>query len=59
MANAILTPEEEMALRSPIDEHVGAIQAKIDALRVDGTDKVVVLLTFLFPFPLPSPFQLS
>ena len=43
MANAILTHEEEMALRKPIDDHVGAIQAKIDALRVDGTDKVVAL----------------
>ncbi|MBE5024797.1 galactoside ABC transporter permease [Olsenella sp. DSM 107455] len=43
MANAILTPEEELALRKPIDEHVGAIQAKIDALRVDGTDKVIAL----------------
>ena len=43
MANAILTPEEEMALRKPIDDRVGAIQAKVDALRVDGTDKVVAL----------------
>ena len=43
MANAILTPEEELALRKPIDDHVGAIQAKIDALRVDGTDKVIAL----------------
>lgn len=43
MANAILTPEAELALRKPIDDHVAAIQAKIDALRVDGTDKVVAL----------------
>ena len=43
MANAILTPEAELALRKPIDDHVAAIQAKIDALRVDGTDKVVSL----------------
>ena len=41
MPNAILTSEQEMALRKPIDDYVGAIQAKIDALRVDGTDKVV------------------
>ncbi|MEE3420410.1 MAG: galactoside ABC transporter permease [Lachnospiraceae bacterium] len=38
--NGILTAEEEEKLRQPIDEHVGAIQKKIDALRVDGTDKV-------------------
>ncbi len=43
MPNAILTSEQEMALRKPIDDYVGAIQAKIDALRVDGTDKVVSL----------------
>ena len=43
MANAILTPEAELALRKPIDDHVAAIQAKVDALRVDGTDKVVSL----------------
>ena len=37
----ILTAEQEMELRRPIDEYVGAIQAKIDALRKDGTDKVI------------------
>lgn len=37
----ILSVEQELELRRPIDEHVGAIQEKIDALRVDGTDKVI------------------
>ena len=37
----ILTAEQEMELRRPIDEYVGGIQDKINALRVDGTDKVV------------------
>ena len=39
--NKILTAEQEMQLRQPIDEYVGGIQKKIDSLRVDGTDKVV------------------
>ena len=37
----ILTAEQEQQLRQPIDEYVGSIQAKIDALRADGTDKVL------------------
>ena len=37
----ILTAEQELQLRQPIDEYVGGIQAKIDALRVDGTDRVI------------------
>ena len=37
----ILTAEQEMELRRPIDDYVGAIQDKINALRVDGTDRVV------------------
>ena len=44
MANGnILTADQEMKLRQPIEDHVGKIQAKIDSLRVDGTDKVVSL----------------
>ena len=46
MANGnskILTAEQEMQIRRPIEEYVGAIQKKIDALRVDGTDKVLSL----------------
>lgn len=39
----ILTAEQEMKLRKPIDDYVGEIQAKIDALRLDGTDKVISL----------------
>ncbi len=42
MANStILTADREADLRKPIDEYIGKIQAQIDALRVDGTDKVV------------------
>ena len=37
----ILTAEQEQQLRAPIDEYVGGIQQKIDALRADGTDKVL------------------
>ena len=37
----ILTAEQEAKLLQPIDEYVGAIQAKINALRMDGTDKVI------------------
>ena len=44
MANSkILTAEQELKLRQPIDDYVGKIQAKIDSLRVDGTDKVVAI----------------
>ena len=46
MANGnskILTAEQELKLRQPIDEYVGKIQDKIDSLRVDGTDKVVAI----------------
>ena len=37
----ILTAEQEEKLRQPIYEYVGKIQAQIDALRADGTDKVI------------------
>ena len=37
----ILTAEKDEQLRAPIDEFVGGIQQKIDALRADGTDKVL------------------
>lgn len=46
MANengTILTAEEEMKLRQPIDDYVGSIQEKIDRLRVDGTDRILAL----------------
>ncbi len=39
--NKILTAEQEAKLRQPIDEAVGAIQAQINDLRADGTDKVI------------------
>lgn len=42
MANTtILTAEQELQLRKPIDDYVGNIQSQINELRVDGTDKVV------------------
>lgn len=39
----VLTAEQEMELRQPIEDHVGKIQEKINALRADGTDQVVSL----------------
>ena len=41
--NNILTAEEEIRLRQPIEEQIGEIQKKIDALRVDGTDRILSL----------------
>ena len=37
----ILSAEREAELRKPIDEYIGKIQDQVDALRVDGTEKVV------------------
>lgn len=37
----ILSYEEELALRQPIEEHIGKIQAVIDDLRFNGTHKVI------------------
>lgn len=37
----ILTAEQEAKLRQPIDEYVGGIQDQINALRRDGTDRVI------------------
>ncbi len=39
----ILSMEQEQKLLAPIDEYVGNIQEKINALRVDGTDRVTAL----------------
>ena len=38
--NKILTEEEIVELRKPIDEYVGKIQTEIDELRADGAKKV-------------------
>ena len=38
--NKILTEEEIVELRKPIDEYVGKIQTEIDELRADGAQKV-------------------
>ncbi|MDE6888127.1 MAG: galactoside ABC transporter permease [Eubacterium sp.] len=46
MANGnstILSAEQEMKLRQPIEDYVGKLQAKIDSLRADGTDKILSL----------------
>lgn len=43
----ILTVEDENKLRKPIDDYVGKIQEKIDALRADGTDKVISLQSLI------------
>ena len=39
----VLTAEQELQLRQPIEDYVGKIQAQIDSLRVEGTDKVISL----------------
>ena len=39
----ILSAEAEQKLLAPIDEYVGGIQQKINALRADGTDQVIAL----------------
>lgn len=39
----ILTAEQEMKLRRPIEDYIGKIQTEIDSLRADGTDKVLSL----------------
>ncbi|MDD7505313.1 MAG: galactoside ABC transporter permease, partial [Actinomycetaceae bacterium] len=39
----ILSTQEEQALLAPIDQYVGNIQAQIDELRKDGSDKVTKL----------------
>ena len=38
--SVIISAEEEAKLLKPIDEYVEKVQKKIDALRVDGSDKV-------------------
>ena len=46
MANVngkILTAAEERELLRPIEEYVGKIQAEVDALRADGTDRALSL----------------
>ena len=39
----VLTEDQETELLAPIDEHIGEIQKKIDALRADGEEKIVTL----------------
>ena len=49
MANDIrcLSIEDEAKLLAPIDEYIGNIQEQIDALRVDGSDRVQALKTHI------------
>ena len=49
MANDIrcLSIEDEAKLLAPIDEYIGKIQEQIDALRVDGSDRVQALKTHI------------
>ncbi len=41
--NKILTSAEEAEILQPIQEYVGEIQSKVDALRENGTDRVLAL----------------
>lgn len=46
MANGnsrILTADEELKLRQPMDDYIGKIQKQIDALRAEGTERIVSL----------------
>jgi len=43
----ILTAEQEAQLRRPIDDYVGGIQEQINALRRDGTDRVIEIRSAL------------
>ena len=43
----ILSVDQEESLLKPITDHVGKIQAQIDELRKDGTDKTVELLNVI------------
>ena len=43
--DTVLTAEQELKLRKPIDEYIGSIQQKIDDLRLDGTDQVVLAMS--------------
>ena len=43
----ILSAEQEAQLRQPIDEYVGNIQAKLNELRENGTNKVLDIQTSL------------
>ena len=42
-SSIILSSAAEAELLKPIDEYVGKIQEKVDALRVDGADRVSLL----------------
>lgn len=43
----LLTAEAELKLRQPIDDYVGGLQNQINALRLEGTDRVISLLSLI------------
>ena len=43
----ILSVDEEAQLLQPIDDYIGKIQQKVDALRADGTTRIVSLQTLI------------
>ena len=43
----LLSAEEELKLRQPIDEYVGSIQKQVGSLREEGTDQVLSLLSLI------------
>lgn len=43
----ILSVDEEAQLLQPIDDYIGKIQQKVDALRADGTTRIVSLTTLI------------
>ena len=45
---SILSVDEEERLLAPIDEYVGSIQQKVNALRADGTDIITLQYCSLF-----------
>ena len=47
MAEKILTAEQESKLRKPIDDYVGGILEQINALRKNGTDRVIEIQSAL------------
>ena len=42
---SVLTAEQEKELLKPIDQKIGSIQAQIDELRANGTNKVISTLS--------------
>lgn len=43
----VLSVDEELELRRPIDEYIGNIQNELDNLRLEGTDKIISTLSYI------------